>query len=119
MAGRVKIAPATTAPEHPPMLWIITFWASESFFLSAPVRPTAMIAMGMAASNTWPTLRPRYAAAALNRITIRTPTATEYGVTSEYFLFGSRSGLYTSPGFSSRCAFSGSCMFFFSSIQQI
>ena len=71
------MAPATTAPEHPPMLWMMTFWARESFFLSAPVSPTAMMAMGMAASNTWPTFRPRYAAAALKRITIRMPMDTE------------------------------------------
>ena len=25
MAGKVKMAPATTAPEHAPMLWMITF----------------------------------------------------------------------------------------------
>ena len=59
MAGRVKMAPATTAPEQPPMDWMMTFWASPSFFLRALVRPTAMMAMGIAASNTCPTLRPR------------------------------------------------------------
>ena len=77
MAGRVKMAPATTAPEQPPMDWIMTFWLRPCLSPRAPVRPTAMIAMGIAASNTWPTLRPRYAAAALKRITIRTPIPTE------------------------------------------
>ena len=59
MAGRVKIAPATTEPEQPPMDWMITFWARPSFFRRAEVIPTAMIAIGIAASKTCPTLRPR------------------------------------------------------------
>ena len=59
MAGSVKMAPATTTPEQAPMLWIITFWPSPPFFFKAPVTPTAMMAMGIAASNTCPTLRPR------------------------------------------------------------
>ena len=59
MAGNVKIAPATTAPEQPPMDWMMTFWPRPPFFPRAPVRPAAMMAIGMAASNTWPTLRPR------------------------------------------------------------
>ena len=59
MAGSVKMAPATTAPEQPPMDWMITFCASPSFFLRALVRPTAMMAIGIAASNTCPTFRPR------------------------------------------------------------
>ena len=41
-----------------------------------------MIAMGMAASNTCPTLRPRNAAAAENNTVISSPSITEYGVTS-------------------------------------
>ena len=92
MAGRVNIAPATTTPEHAPMLWIITFCASESFLPSIPVTPTAMIAMGIAASKTCPTLRPRYAAAAENRIVINRPIVTEYGVTSRGFLSGPSRG---------------------------
>ena len=47
------------APLQPPMLWIITFCGRPCFRPRAPVRPTAIMAMGMAASNTWPTLRPR------------------------------------------------------------
>ena len=92
MAGRVKMAPATTAPLQPPILWIITFCGRPCLRPRAPVRPTAMMAMGMAASNTWPTFRPRYAAAALNRITIKMPTPTEYGVASAYFSVGDRRG---------------------------
>ena len=64
------------------MLCTITFWPSPSFFPRAPVMPTAMIAMGMAASNTCPTLRPRNAAAAENSTVISNPSITEYGVTS-------------------------------------
>ena len=77
MAGRVKIAPATTAPEQPPIDWMITFCPSPSFFPRALVRPTAMIAMGMAASKTCPTRSPRYAAAAENSTTISRPSRTE------------------------------------------
>ncbi len=58
-AGNVKMAPATITPEHAPMLWIITFWPSAFFFFNAELRPTAMMAIGIAASNTWPTFRPR------------------------------------------------------------
>lgn len=93
MAGRVKIAPATMTPEQAPMLWIMTFCPRPPFFPRAPVRPTAMMAIGMAASNTWPTLSPRYAAAAENKIVIRSPTVTEYAVTSRGFSFIPRSGL--------------------------
>jgi len=77
MAGRVNIAPATTAPEHPPIDWMMTFWLSPSFLPRAPVSPTAIMAMGIAASNTCPTFRPRYAAAAEKIITIMIPTVTE------------------------------------------
>ena len=59
IAGRVNIAPATTAPEHPPMDCMMTFCPSPSFFPRALVRPTAMMAIGMAASKTCPTRRPR------------------------------------------------------------
>ena len=52
MAGSVKMAPATTTPEQAPMLWIITFCPRPPFLPRALVMPTAMIAMGMAASNT-------------------------------------------------------------------
>ena len=59
MAGRVKMAPATTTPEQAPMLWTMTFWPRPPCLPRAPVRPTAMMAMGMAASNTCPTFSPR------------------------------------------------------------
>ena len=39
--------------------------------------PTAMMAMGMAASKTCPTFRPRKAAAAEKMMAIRTPIVTE------------------------------------------
>ena len=71
------MAPATTTPEQAPMLWIMTFCASPSFFLRTPVTPTAMMAIGIAASKTWPTLRPRYAAAAENNTVIKSPIVTE------------------------------------------
>ena len=59
MAGSVKMAPATTAPEQAPMLWMMTFSRRAFERLAAALTPTAIIAMGMAASNTWPTFRPR------------------------------------------------------------
>ena len=77
MAGRVNIAPATTAPEQPPMDWMITFCPRPSFFPRALVSPTAMMVVGVAASKTWPTLRPRYAAAAEKITTISNPISTE------------------------------------------
>ena len=52
MAGRVKIAPATTAPEQAPMDWMITFSRKALLRLAAAETPTAIIAMGMAASKT-------------------------------------------------------------------
>ena len=77
MAGRVKIAPATTTPEQAPMLWMMTFCPRPPFFPRAPVTPTAMMDMGIAASKTWPTLRPRKAAAAEKSTVIRRPSITE------------------------------------------
>ena len=77
MAGRVKMAPATTEPEHPPMDWMMTFCPRPPFLPNALVRPTAMIAIGIAASNTCPTFSPRYAAAAEKMMTITSPTQTE------------------------------------------
>ena len=58
-AGRVNMAPATIAPEHDPIDCIITFSPREFFLPSALLRPTASIAIGMAASNTCPTFSPR------------------------------------------------------------
>ena len=75
-AGRVKIAPATMTPLEAPILWMMTFSPKACLRLSAPDRPTAMMAIGIAASNTWPTFRPKYAAAAENRTAIITPVIT-------------------------------------------
>ena len=58
-AGSVKMAPLTIMPEQAPMLWIMTFSPSGSLRWAAPLTPMAMIVMGMAASKTWPTFRPR------------------------------------------------------------
>ena len=52
MAGSVKIAPATTAPEQAPIDWMMTFSPRALLRLAAVDTPTAMMAMGMAASNT-------------------------------------------------------------------
>ncbi len=71
------MAPATITPEQAPIDCIMTFWPRAPFFFSALDIPTAMMAMGMAASNTCPTLRPRYAAAALNITASSSPTPTE------------------------------------------
>ena len=59
MAGSVKMAPATTAPEQAPIDWMMTFSPSALLRFAAVDTPTAMMAIGMAASNTWPTFRPR------------------------------------------------------------
>ena len=83
MAGRVKMAPATTAPEQAPILCIMTFSPIAFFLFAAVDMPTAIMAIGMAASNTWPTLRPRYAAAAEKSIAISTPHVTDHAFTSE------------------------------------
>ena len=81
-AGRVKMAPATIAPEHDPIDCIITFSPSAFFLPNALESPTAMMAIGMAASNTCPTLSPRYAAAAENMTVMMIPMVTDHGVTS-------------------------------------
>ena len=81
-AGRVKIAPATIAPEHDPIDWIITFSPRAFLRPRALERPTAMMAIGIAASNTCPTFRPRYAAAAENITVMMIPRVTDHGVTS-------------------------------------
>ena len=52
MAGRVKMAPATITPELAPMDWMITFSDSGLLRLAMVEIPTAMMAIGMAASNT-------------------------------------------------------------------
>ena len=59
MAGNVKMAPATMTPEQAPIDWMMTFSPSAFLRLVAVLTPTAMMAMGMAASNTWPTFSPR------------------------------------------------------------
>ena len=46
------MAPATITPEQAPIDWIITFSPSAFFRLAAPDTPTAIMAIGMAASNT-------------------------------------------------------------------
>ena len=71
------MAPATTIPDEAPIDWIITFCPMAFFFFNAPDTPTAMIAIGIAASNTCPTFSPRYAAAALKIIAITRPIITE------------------------------------------
>ena len=81
-AGSVNMAPATIAPEQEPMDWIITF-SPSAFLRFRPLdSPTAMMAIGMAASNTCPTFRPRYAAAAENMMVMIIPRVTDHGVTS-------------------------------------
>ncbi len=81
-AGRVKIAPATIPPEQEPMDCIMTFSPRAFFLPSALLRPTAIIAIGIAASNTCPTFSPRKAAAAEKTMVIRSPIHTDQGVTS-------------------------------------
>ena len=56
---------------------MMTFCPSMFFLPRAVPTPTAMMAMGMAASNTCPTLRPRNAAAAENITAMIMPIVTE------------------------------------------
>ena len=59
MAGSVKMAPATTLPEQAPIDWMMTFSPKALERLAAVLTPTAMMAIGMAASKTCPTFSPR------------------------------------------------------------
>ena len=81
-AGKVKIAPATITPEQAPMDWIITFSPNAFFRLAAPDSPTAIMAIGMAASNTWPTFKPKNAAAAEKITAMTMPHETDHALTS-------------------------------------
>ena len=51
-AGSVNMAPATITPEQAPMDWIITFSPSAPLRLATLDTPTAIMAIGIAASNT-------------------------------------------------------------------
>jgi hypothetical protein len=97
----VNIAPATITPELDPMDWMITFWPSAFLILKTAESPTARMAMGMAASNTCPILRPEYAAAAEKMTAMRRPQMTDQGVTSGGVDLGSMTGRYSSPSWSS------------------
>ena len=114
-AGKVNIAPATITPEHAPMDCIMTF-SPRAFLRFARVDiPTAIMAIGIAASKTCPTLRPRYAAAAEKSTAMAIPHDTDQKLTSGYTLSGDIKGRYTSPSFNGRKAFSGSPVLFLSS----
>jgi hypothetical protein len=54
----VKIAPATTEPETPPIPVMITFSRRLERRRYTRASPIARIEIGIAASMTWPTLRP-------------------------------------------------------------
>ena len=56
----------------------------------------------MAASKTWPTFRPRNAAAAEKTAAITRPRTSERPVNSATGLSAGTIGLYVSPGFSAR-----------------
>ena len=71
------MAPATMTPDEAPIDWMMTFCPSMFFLPRMLPMPTAMMAMGMAASNTCPTFRPRKAAAAEKTTAISTPMTTE------------------------------------------
>jgi hypothetical protein len=55
----VKIAPATITPDEAPIDWMMTFWPSMLRLPSTLPMPTAIMAIGIAASNTCPILSPR------------------------------------------------------------
>ncbi len=91
-AGRVKIEPATTRPEAAPIDCMMTFSSSVERRGSTTPMPTAMIAMGIAASNTCPALRPRNAAAAENSADIARPSQSERAVNSGTFAAAGTTG---------------------------
>lgn len=97
------------------MDWMMTFSPKAPFRLVALDTPTAMMAIGMAASNTCPTFSPRKAAAAEKIIAMMIPHETDRKLTSGYSLSGDINGSYFSPGFNGRNAFSGSPTCFSSS----
>ena len=53
------MAPATITPLLAPIDWMMTFSAKAFFRLKALESPTAMMAIGIAASNTCPTFSPK------------------------------------------------------------
>ena len=71
------------------MDWTMTFSSIELFLrpiaAAIPEKPTARIAMGIAVSNTWAILRPRYAAAAEKIAVNISPRSTDLSVTSGSF----------------------------------
>ena len=75
-----------------PIDWMMTFSPKAFLRLKAFDRPTAMIAMGMAASNTCPTFRPREAAAALKTTAMTNPQKTDQAETSGYCRLGDMIG---------------------------
>lgn len=81
------------APEHEPIDCIITFSPRAFFLLNELESPTAIMAMGIAASKTWPTLRPKKAAAAEKMIVMTSPHETDHAFTSGYVLSGESRGL--------------------------
>ena len=76
------MAPATMTPLLAPIDWMITFSPKAFFRLNPLESPTAMMAIGIAASNTCPTFNPKKAAAALNTTAMTKPQQTDHGVTS-------------------------------------
>ena len=71
------MAPATITPEQAPIDWMMTFCPSMFRLPITLPMPTAMMAIGIAASNTCPTFRPRNAAAAEKTTAMTMPIVTE------------------------------------------
>ena len=101
-AGRVKIEPATMSPEAAPIDCTMTFSSRVERRFGMRPMPTARIAIGIAASNTCPTLKPRKAAAAEKTAAMITPSTTERGVHSAIWIECGTTGVYVSPGLSLR-----------------
>ena len=85
--------PETISPDDAPIDCIMTFSPRAFLRLVAPDRPTAIMAIGMAASNTCPTFSPRKAAAAENITAMMTPHVTDHTVTSLYCLSADMRGM--------------------------
>ena len=71
------MAPATITPDEAPIDWMMTFCPSMFLLPITLPMPTAMMAIGIAASNTCPTFRPRNAAAAEKTTAMTMPIVTE------------------------------------------
>ncbi len=104
----MKIAPAASEPETPPIAVTITFSRRVDRRAYARARPIVRIEIGIAASITCPTFRPEYAEATVKMTQRRRPQPTERTVSSGTRASAGTTGRYSSPAASGTYAFAGS-----------